>query len=77
MRQVAVCVGSTFGIVVEDTVVSAGVRVGVPERRSTAAERREIQLLLRQPLLHLSSQSVDEPVELESARLSRQLQHQT
>lgn len=32
MRQVAVCAGSTFGIVVEDTVVSAGVRVGVPER---------------------------------------------
>ena len=26
-----VCAASTFGIVVEDTVVSAGVRVGVPE----------------------------------------------
>lgn len=63
--EAAGCVSSasTFGIVVEDAVVSAGVRVGVPERGCTAAERREVQLLLRQTFFHLSSQSVNEPAE--------------
>ncbi len=63
VRQVAACAASTFGIVVEDAVVSTGVGVGVPERGRTVAERRGLQLLLRQSLLHLSSQSLDEPAE--------------
>lgn len=53
----------TFRIVVEDTVVCAGVGVGVPESGCTVAERRELQLLLRQSLLHLSPQSLHEPAE--------------
>ncbi len=62
----ALCAACTFGIVVEHTVVCTGVRVGVPEGGGTAAERRELQLLLRQSLLHLSSQSLDEPAESHS-----------
>lgn len=63
LKQVAACAVRTFGIVVEDTVVRTGVRMGVPERRGTAAERRELQLRLRQPLLHLSSESINEPTQ--------------
>lgn len=55
--------GGTFGIVVEDAVVSAGVGVGVPERGGAAAERGGLQLLLRQSLLHLGPQSLDEPAQ--------------
>ena len=36
----------TFGVVVEDTVICACVRVGVPEGISTAAERGKVQHLL-------------------------------
>lgn len=58
------CEFLTFGIIVENTVVSAGVGVGVPERGRTAAERRELQFRLRHSLLHLSSQSFNEPAEI-------------
>lgn len=58
------CEFLTFGIIVENTVVSAGVGVGVPERGRTAAERRELQFHLRHSLLHLSSQSFNEPAEI-------------
>lgn len=51
----------TFGIVVEYTVISTGIRMGVPEGGRTVAERRELQLVLRQSVFHLSSQSLDEP----------------
>ena len=64
------CAVFTFGVVVEDTVVSAGVGVRVPERGSTAAERRGFQFVLRQSLLHLSSQGVNEPAELQSVNIS-------
>lgn len=57
----SVCAVSTFGIVVKYTVVSTGVRMGIPERGRTAAKRRELHLLLRQTLLHLSFQSINEP----------------
>ena len=63
------CADTTFGIIVENTVVSAGVRVGVPEGGRTAAERRRLQLRLTQSLLHLSSDSVDEPAELQKVIL--------
>lgn len=51
----------TFGVVVEKTVVSAGFGVSLPERRSTEAKRRELNLSLRESLLQLSLQSLDEP----------------
>lgn len=51
----------TFGVFVEETVVSAGFRVSVPERRSTEAKRRELHLSLRESFLQLSLQSLDEP----------------
>lgn len=57
----SVCAASTFGIVVKDTVVRTGIRMGIPERGRTAAKRRELQLFLRQSLLHLSFQSINEP----------------
>lgn len=57
------CAAITFRIVVEDAVVGAGVRVGVPERGGTVAERWQLQLLLRQSLLHPGPQSLEEPAE--------------
>lgn len=63
VNMVAACAVITFRIVVEDAVICTGFRVGVQERRGTEAERREFQLLLRQTLLHLSSQSLDVPAE--------------
>lgn len=57
------CDGADFtsGVVVEETVVCAGFRVCVPKRRSTEAKRRELYLPLRESLLQLSLQSLDEP----------------
>lgn len=57
------CAVFTFVVVVEDTVVSAGFRVSVPERSSTEAERGELHADLRQSLLQPSLQSLDEPPE--------------
>ena len=51
----------TFRIVVEDTVICAGVRMGVPETVPAATERGELCILQNYPLLHLSSQSLDVP----------------
>lgn len=51
----------TSGVVVEETVVGAGFRVCVPERRSTEAKRGELYPPLGEPLLQLSLQSLDEP----------------
>lgn len=57
------CDGADFtsGVVVEETVVCAGFRVCVPERRSTETKRRELYLPLGESLLQLSLQSLDEP----------------
>lgn len=55
------CAVFTFGVVVEEAVVSAGLRVSFPERGSTEAERRELDVSLRESLLQLSLQSLDEP----------------
>lgn len=57
------CAVFTFVVVVEDTVVSAGFRVSVPERSSTEAERGKLHVDLRQSLLQPSLQSLDEPPE--------------
>lgn len=48
------CAVFTFVVVVEDTVVSAGFRVSVPERCRTEAERGELYVDLRQSLLQPS-----------------------
>lgn len=56
----------TFGIVVEDTVVSTSVRMGVPERGGTATERRKLYFLLRQSLFRLCFQSINVPAEFHS-----------
>lgn len=61
----------TSGVIVEDTVVGASVRVGVPERGCTAAQRGGLQLQLRQTLLHLSPQSIDKPAELQPQQHNR------
>lgn len=57
------CCGADFtsGVVVEETVVCAGFRVCVPERRSTETKRRELYLPLGESLVQLSLQSLDEP----------------
>lgn len=68
--EVPACAVITLRIVVEDTVVSTGVRVGVPESGCTVAERRELQLLLRQSLLHLGPQSLHEPAESQTVHPS-------
>lgn len=57
------CAVFTFVVVVEDTVVSAGFRVSVPERSSAEAERGELHVDLGQSLLQPSLQSLDEPSE--------------
>lgn len=57
------CAVFTFVVVVEDTVVSTGFRVSVPERSSAEAERGELHVDLGQSLLQPSLQSLDEPSE--------------
>jgi len=52
----------TFWIVVEDTVVGAGVRMAVPESVSTGTQRRQLYLVLLQFLLQQSLHSLNVPV---------------
>lgn len=55
------CLLLTFRIVVEDTVVGAGVRVRIPKTLATAAEWRKLDFHLLQLLLYLRSQGFDVP----------------
>lgn len=59
----------TFMVVVEDAVVGAGIGMRIPEGGCAEAERRGLLLHLRQSLLQLSPQSLQEPAETRSPNL--------
>lgn len=60
--SLALCAGnSTFRVFVENTVVGAGIWVGIPEVVSTEAQGRQIDFLLHYSLPHLCPQGFDVP----------------
>lgn len=63
----------TSGVVVEETVVSAGLRVGVPERRGTEAKGRELHLSMGESLPQLSLQGLDDPADEREELLGSQV----